>query len=133
MNPYTPPTAPLEQGAAVGPINPQRAAEIQKELSGLNAKSFALAIPGFVLQIVARNFTGVMSIGLSLLGTALFIGGLVFYARMRGRHPAFSLLGLVSCLGLLILYFLPKSCLNCGQSHGFSVKQCTRCGGPLGA
>jgi hypothetical protein len=51
---------------------------------------------------------------------------------MRGRSPAFGLLGLLSCIGLLILYFLSKKCLHCGTSHSYRVKECTSCGAPLG-
>jgi hypothetical protein len=132
MNPYTPPTASLEPAPAGG-VTPQRAADIQAELRSLNTRSLLLAVPGMVLQVVGRGMPGMSGIAVTLLGAALIVGGLVFYAKMRGRSPAFGLLGLASCLGLLILYFLPKSCLNCKTSHSYSVKQCKQCGAPLGA
>jgi hypothetical protein len=132
MNPYAPPTASLEPAPAA-PVTPQQAADIQAQIKSLNARSFLLAIPGFVLQVVGRGMPGIAGVAVTLLGAALIVGGLVFYAKMRGRGPLFGLLGLASCLGLLILYFLPKSCLNCKTSHAYSAKQCKRCGAPLGA
>ena len=132
MNPYAPPNVSFEPNAGQ-PLTPERRAEIENELKRLNRTSFMLAVPGFVLQGVGRSMEGGLALLVSLLGTALIIGGLVSYARLRGRHPAWSLLGLVSCLGLLILYFLPKHCLHCTTSHSYSAKQCSRCGAPLGA
>ena len=50
---------------------------------------------------------------------------------MRGRHAALGLLGLLSCLGLLILYFLPKRCHYCRQSQSYRIRECTNCGAPV--
>ena len=60
------------------------------EVKRLNMLSFALGIPGMGLQVYG-NATGQMAI--TLLGTALLIGGLVMYAKMRGRHSALLALG----------------------------------------
>jgi len=134
MNPYTPPTAPLAQDPAGGRISPERAAALQAELKSLNMRSFALGIPGMILQWVGNGMIGgVVGLGVFVLGTALLIVGLYFYAKMRGLHAAFSVLGLLSCVGLLILYFLPKKCLACRTSSSYSAKECSRCAAPLGA
>lgn len=132
MNPYAPPTAPDGSQAGLA-LPPERAEEIRRLLKGYNTKSFAIALPGLALQIVGNNIGGAAGAALTLVGFALFMGGLWFYAKMRGQHPAMCLLGILSCLGMVILYFLPKKCLNCGASASFSSKQCARCTAPLGA
>ena len=74
-----------------------------------NRKSFYLGIPGIILQIGGRFVTD--SIGettnlgvlISLVGTALLITGFVFYAKAKGRHPAWSLLAFLSIIGLIAL------------------------------
>jgi hypothetical protein len=131
-NPYAPPNAPLVSGYPAGPLTPQRVAEIQKEIKTNNLLSFALGIPGIGLQVLGNTMGGMLGRLVSFAGTALLIGGLVFYARLRGRSPFFSLFGLLSCLGLLILYFMPKYCLNCHTQASYSKKQCATCGAPLG-
>jgi hypothetical protein len=133
MNPYAPPTAPIGAGTIAPTISPERAEELRRKLKGYNAMSFALGIPGIVLQVVGRNMGDVIGLVLVLTGAALFVGGLWFYAKMRGQHPALCLLGLISCLGMVILYFLPKKCLNCATGASFSAKQCAACGAPLGS
>src|SRR6185503_4840948 len=101
MNPYTPPAASLAQDPAGGRISPERAAALQAELKSLNMRSFALGIPGMILQVVGNGtIGGVVGLGVFVLGTALLIVGLYFYAKMRGLHGAFSVFGLLSCVGL---------------------------------
>jgi hypothetical protein len=133
MNPYAPPSAPIGHGPGVHSITPGRAEELRRRLAGYNKMSFALAIPGFVLQGIGRNIGDVTGTLLTLVGAGLFIGGLFFYTKMRGQHPALCLVGLFSCLGMLVLYFLPKRCLNCATSASYGAKQCAACGAPLGA
>lgn len=111
----------------------RRTADIQQELDRLNRKSLALALVGFVLQGVGRGLADGAGVLLIFVGAGFFVAGLASYARMRGQSPAFGLLGLLSCLGFLILYFLPKQCLDCQTSHSYRAKQCKRCGAPLGA
>ncbi len=130
-NPYAPPNAPLAAGYPTG-LTPQRAAEIQREIKTNNLLSFALGIPGMGLQVVGNMMGGMVGRLVYFGGTALLIGGLVFYARLRGRSPFYSLFGLLSCLGLLILYFIPKYCLNCHAQASYGKKQCLTCGAPLG-
>ena len=77
-----------------------------------NRKSFYFGIPGIILQIAGqlmRDSTGgITSLGsvISLAGTALLITGLVFYAKAKGRHPAWCLMGLLSIIGIIILALL---------------------------
>jgi hypothetical protein len=131
-NPYAPPSAPMVAGSRTGSITPQRAAEIQKEIKINNLLSFALGIPGIGLQVIGRNMGGILGGVTSLVGTALLMGGLVFYARLRGRSAVYALFGLLSCVGLLVLYFIPKYCLNCRTKASYGKKQCEACGAPLG-
>lgn len=77
-----------------------------------NKKSFVFGIPGIILQIAGnfmRNPDGVIT-GLGALiilsGTALLIVGLVFYAKAKGRHPAWCLFAFLSIIGLLVLALL---------------------------
>ena len=62
------------------------------------------------------------------LGTLLLIWGLTYYARMRGQSAWWGLLGLLSCLGMVLLLLLPKECHNCGQRAKGST--CGNCGAP---
>ena len=133
MNPYPAPTPGGHWSPSAVTVSPEQATAIQRELKRLNGLSFSLAIPGFILQVMGQNQAGFLGWLISLAGTTLVIGGLTFYARMRGRSPVFGLLGLLSCLGLLVLYFLPKSCLSCRLEQGYSTRQCTRCNAPLGS
>jgi len=38
-----------------------------------------------------------------LVGTVLLIIGLAYYARAKGRHPAWCLMGFLSVIGLIVL------------------------------
>jgi hypothetical protein len=90
-----------------------------------NRKSLALGIPGIILQlgclfatnlIAAKAKSGgatppdslalLLAAG-SLVGSLLFIIGLCYYAKAKGYSSVFGLLGLLSCIGLLILAVLP--------------------------
>ncbi len=42
------------------------------------------------------------------VGIGLLMVGLAFYARSKGRHPAWCILGILSLLGLLIIVLLPR-------------------------
>ena len=74
-----------------------------------NRKSFYFGVPGIILQIAGNlmrdsigepTATGVL---ISLVGTALLITGFVFYAKAKGRHPAWCLVAFLSLIGLIIL------------------------------
>ena len=70
--------------------------------------SFLFGVPGLVLQIAGR-FVGdgdVLSglpLLMSLVGTVLLIVGLGYYAKAKGRHLAWGLMGLLSIIGLIVL------------------------------
>jgi hypothetical protein len=86
-----------------------------------NTRSFIFGVPGLLLQILGNgmvqvgndpNVVGehspILLLGAvcALTGTALLLIGLAYYARSRGRHPAWCLLAFLSCLGLICLAFL---------------------------
>jgi hypothetical protein len=81
-------------------------------IAGEKRESLALGVSGLVLQI-AGNFLpmfitptpGVMQLRRVLLigGTTLLIVGLLYYARAKGRHPAWGLMGFLSLIGLIVL------------------------------
>jgi len=90
-----------------------------------NRKSLALGIPGLLLQIgciftsnliaakaksdgVAPSDSLALLLGVgSLVGALLLIVGFGFYAKAKGHSAAWGLLGLLSCIGLLILAVMP--------------------------
>lgn len=121
-------------------ISPERAEEIRKKISRLNLLSFAFAVPAIALQF----FAGALVAGtksapdavalvtmLRLIGAPLFIAGLSCYAMMKGRSWTLGLLGLLSCLGLLILALFSKSCHNCRTSASYRTRECPSCGAPM--
>jgi hypothetical protein len=123
---------------------PEEQDRIRRHLRKLNALSFAFGIPGLALQFGAGAFApvgGRMSevdtsqaavvILMRLVGVALLIVGLVFNARWKGRHGAWGLLGLLSCLGLLVLYFISKSCHHCNTHSSYRVNKCPDCDAPM--
>lgn len=90
-----------------------------------NRKSLLLGISGLILQFVclcatsltvANGKSGVttppdplallLAAGV-LVGVSLLIIGLGFYAKAKGYSIVYGLLGLLSCIGLLILAVLP--------------------------
>ena len=58
----------------------------------------------------------------------LLIVGLGYYAMSRGQSKWFGALGLLSCLGLIVLALLPKKCLVC--TGPVQRAFCQRCGAP---
>ena len=74
-----------------------------------NRKSFYFGIPGIILQIGGQlmrdsigepTATGVL---ISLVGSVLLMTGFVFYAKAKGRHPAWCLMAILSIIGLIVL------------------------------
>jgi hypothetical protein len=129
----------LKSGVGGGQrVSPEQALAIKKQISRLNLLSFAFALPGLVLLMASgalaapgmeKNLAVLATV--RLLGALLFLIGMFFYARMRGRGWAWGFLGLLSCLGLLILYFLPKHCRNCQTSASYRARDCAKCGAPV--
>ena len=74
-----------------------------------NTKSFVFGIPGLVLQTVgwfirdAEGFTTPLGFIIAVCGTGLLLVGFMFYAKAKGRHPAWCLVGFLSLIGLLVL------------------------------
>ena len=69
---------------------------------------------GIIGQIVGRALLNSSSQGLAMAGLvvalaafALFIWGCMQYAKAKGQSGWFGLLGFLSIIGLLVLFFLP--------------------------
>ena len=81
-------------------------------IKAYNNKSLALGLPGFVLQfagLLVKNFRPELArLGsvLLLLGTALLMAGLAYYAMAKGRNPAWCLMAVFSLLGFIVLGLL---------------------------
>ena len=90
-----------------------------------NRKSLGFGITGIVLQVLpfpalviasavghdpydpdAVNTLGLVIGSLPFVGTLLLFVGLAYYAKAKGRHPAWCLLALLSCFGFMLLAFL---------------------------
>jgi hypothetical protein len=129
----------LKSGVGGGAkISPEEALAIKKEISRLNLLSFAFAVPGLVLLGAAGAVSGEnveenrgTVLILRLAGAVLFMIGMTAYARMRGRSGRWGLLGFLSCLGFLVLYFLPKRCRHCRSNASFRARECRNCGAPV--
>jgi hypothetical protein len=113
-------------------ITPAQSSTLEATLKRLNAISLGLGIPALILQSAGNTMGGGIGGLLALAGTLMLICGLAFYAQYRGRHWAFGFLGLLSCIGLFVLYFLPKRCLHCDTKHKYSAIRCSNCDAPLG-
>jgi hypothetical protein len=73
-----------------------------------NKTSLTIGVPGLILQPVGSMLVGGnLGYAITLVGTVLLITGLCYYARAKGYHMAFGALGLLSCVGLVILAVLP--------------------------
>jgi len=132
-DPYAPPKADsLDQARFVQPgavkMPDAEYEKIRRQLQAMNRTSLALGVPGLGLQTAGNALHGVAGIVVSLLGFGLLVAGLSSYARMRGHSPWFAALGLLSCLGMLILALLPKNCFNCRAKIKGAV--CATCGAP---
>lgn len=68
---------------------------------------------GIILQVLGRvlitvgDAAGILGLLLALIGAVLFIWGCMNYAVGKGHSKWLGLLGLLSCIGLVILLFLP--------------------------
>ncbi|HEU6449385.1 MAG TPA: hypothetical protein VFV23_13215 [Verrucomicrobiae bacterium] len=85
-------------------------------------RSLWIGLPGVLLQAACLFLPGILaspgkdstliwaSLGWivgSTLGSILFMVGLGYYAKAKGYNAALGLLGLLTCVGLLILAVLP--------------------------
>lgn len=81
----------------------------------LNKVSLLWGVPGIVLQHLGFFMSGMFAeplialffLFLSLVGTVLLLIGLGYYAKAKGHTPVWGLMGLLSCLGILVLALLP--------------------------
>ena len=130
-DPYSPPDADLpaiaeqrrvQQG--IQKIPDQEADELTKKFKKQNAISLGVGIIGILLQCTGN-------IALVGVGTLILIFAFAYYARMRGRSWLWGLMGLLSILGLIILYFLGKVCSWCDEKNSFRNDTCERCNAPL--
>ena len=104
----------------------------------IGAEDIESALPGLLLsgfgQMMQNSLdpkTVQAGTAVGAVGTLMFVVGLGFYARMKGRSGLNALWGLLSCIGLLVLAFLNKHCHNCKRSSSFRTKQCPQCGAPM--
>jgi len=88
----------------------------------------AFGIVGASLQIVGNATGGAVGAIMSVVGLAGLIYGYSLYARMKGRNPAWGIMGFFNLPGLLVLYFLGKKCHHCGEE--VSGRFCCECGAP---
>ena len=70
---------------------------------------------GILIQICGRVLAGqegdpaampFLGLAVLIVGLCVFIWGCMSYARAKGHHPAWGMFGLMSLIGLLVLYFL---------------------------
>ena len=75
-----------------------------------NNISLVIGVPGILIQTIGGFMPGgegdPLGLILVFIGTALFILGLGYYARAKGRHPAWCLMGFLSIIGLIVLALL---------------------------
>jgi hypothetical protein len=86
-----------------------------------NNLSFVFGLPGLVLQVVGlmldtqlrSNLGFVVELG----GTVLLLTGFSYYAKAKGRHPAWCLVAFLSCFGPIILAFLKDKSNQVGAAQ----------------
>src|SRR6266436_3024306 len=127
-NPYAPPGALDDVRPGGARVSAEEAERIRAEIKRLNRISLSLGAPGLLLQVVGNAMGGRGGGLVTLLGFALLVTGLAFYARMRGRTGWWGAAGILSCLGMILLYFLPKHCHHC--SARITGSECAKCGAP---
>jgi len=86
-----------------------------------NNISLALGAPGIILQIVGQvtrvspEHLGLARV-LLIVGTGLLLIGLAYYAKAKGRHPAWCLMAFLSLIGLIVLASLKDRAPAQGQT-----------------
>jgi hypothetical protein len=73
-------------------------------LSGLSVQLGALAV---ISSVEHPSRTGFVAALVAIVATVTYIAGLGVYARAKGHHPAWCLLGLFSVIGLSVVMALP--------------------------
>ena len=87
-----------------------------------NTKSLIVGAPGLALQLcggllartlIADPATADMAAAAALgVGTILLLIGLAFYAKAKGRHPAWCLMAFLSLIGFIVLALLQDKAPN---------------------
>jgi hypothetical protein len=70
---------------------------------------FSIAVLGFVINAVLGGLSPRLAQAFSLMivfGNVIFLLGCINLARAKGQPWYFGLLGLLSCVGLAVLWFL---------------------------
>jgi len=73
--------------------------------SRINRTSLAWGISGLIIQFCSPLFD-TFHWPLFIVGEVLFLIGLAYYAKAKGRSPAWGLFGLLWILGIPFLYYL---------------------------
>jgi hypothetical protein len=129
QDPLQPPSAEeLVVSAAPLTLDPPRAREIAARIRRLNRASLVLGVLGLSVQVGAQVVGGPSGALLALVGTGVFVAALSLHAQMRNRSGWWGLLGVLSCLGLVILLILPKRCHHCNAVT--KGQTCALCGAP---
>jgi hypothetical protein len=68
-----------------------------------NNISLAFGIPGLIVQVAGHI---IQQEGVMLIGTALLLVGFAYYAKAKGRNPAWCLMAFLSFIGLIVLGIL---------------------------
>jgi len=91
-----------------------------------NNISLLVGIPGLILQIAGHMMRNAKQEGIGVLllvvGTAMLLVGMVYYAKAKGRNPAWCLLAFLSFIGLIVLACL-KDCAVEEQPKDVGGKQ----------
>jgi xanthosine utilization system XapX-like protein len=88
-----------------------------------NNISLIAGAPGIILQSAGTIMTDGMknenTIGLLFLiiGSALLLVGFAFYAKAKGRSPAWCLMAFLSFIGLIVLASLTDKTKNINQAN----------------
>jgi HlyD family secretion protein len=91
-----------------------------------NSIGLMVGIPGLILQVVGKMITRADQVGIGLLvtlaGTVMLLIGLAYYAKAKGRHPAWCLLAFLSLVGLILMACL-KDCAVEGQPKESAMRK----------
>lgn len=80
--------------------------------AALNRKSLLYGVPGLLLQTAGLFVKTPIGAAAQLVGTVLLLVGLAFYAKAKGRHPAWCLMAFLSLIGLIVLACLKDKAPN---------------------
>jgi len=97
--------------------------------ANLNRVSLYWGVPGLTIQTLGYIVANVMVEPLmalffllvSVAGTVLLLVGLGYYAKAKGHSPVWGLLGLLSCVGIVVLAVLPDK-LKQNSDHGLDLE-----------